>query len=356
MTLKENNDSNLSDKIADFPGPDDFTPSGADPEPMYAGDDDGDFLSGDSESLPEDGPVIPTVPPGMLMARLDAEGKTSLTAVWQPAAGADGYDVFLAPSGTGFSDPYTTVSGEETSVTFGHLEKKTAYKTQISAFILSRGQKTYVAASLPLHSITGGGTKKTTNAREIVLKDTRLVLPAGKKKRIAAEAVGQDTGKKVFAPGGALRYLSGSPEVAAVTEDGKVRGLCPGSCRIWLVALNGVHAVLDVSVVSGDGALSFRKKKYSLKAGETINLKKELKAGPETDLSSLKWKSSDKKTAEVSKNGLVTARKKGKAAVRVKTAGGDRAKVRIRVTADPERTGIPWESAGSAGNISAGNH
>ena len=301
------------------------------------------------------GNSLPSVPPDTLLARLEAKGKAALTAVWQPVGGADGYDVFFAPSGTGFSDPFRTVSSEETAVTFGHLEKKTAYKARVSAFALSRGRKTYLISSLTLHSITGGGTKKHTNAQEIVLNDERLVLPAGKKKRITAEVIGQNAGKQVLARGGTLRYLSGNPEVAAVTNDGKVYGVSAGSGRIWLIAANGVHASLDVSVIPEAASVFFKKKKYSLKVGEKINLRKKLKGVPDTEPSSLKWKSSDRKIAEVSKKGIVKARKKGKATVWVKTAEGGLSMVRIRVSPDKKDMKMPWDGVGAFGSSSGGN-
>ena len=327
------------------------------PEDDEAGEEaEPESVSGDGpaeeSALPDgSGEDAPSMPAGSLMPRLESKGKTSLVAIWQPVAGVDGYDVFFAPSGTGLGDPYTTVSSEETAVTFGHLEKKTAYKTRIRAFVRSRGQKTYVCDSLTLHSITGNSTKKFTNAQEIVLKNEQLQLAVGEKKKISAEVIGCDAEKQVFARGSTLRYLTGRPDIAAVTKDGKVHGVAPGSCKIWLVALNGVHAVLEVTVKSaGLKAVTFKKKKYSVKVGKQIDLKKKLKSAPKKKRSSLKWKSSDRDIAEVNRKGIVTALKKGKATVRVKTADGVRNRVRIRVSPDKKHIEVPWESIGFSGS------
>ena len=66
-----------------------------------------------------------------------------------------------------------------------------------------------------------------------------------------------------------------------------------------------------------------------LKVGETLQLSAAL--APETAQTTLKWTSSKKKYATVDGNGLVTARRKGKATIRVKTANGKKATVKIKV-------------------------
>ena len=157
---------------------------------------------------------------------------------------------------------------------------------------------------------------------------------------------GQEAEKQVLTRGGVLRYLSDDPSVASVSKEGKVKGLRAGTCRVYLIALTGVCAAVDITVLGSSessGSVAFRKKKYSIKVGKKINLKKKLAVRPEEGTASLKWKSSDKDIAQVSKKGVVKARKKGRITVRVKSSDGAHAKVRIRVNAGGKQAQDPWK-------------
>ena len=88
----------------------------------------------------------------------------------------------------------------------------------------------------------------------------------------------------------------------------------------------------------------FKKKKYTVVIGKKKNLKKKLISKP---AGSLKWKSSDKKIAKVSRKGVLKPKKKGKVIVRVKAKGGKRAKVKIRVTSAKKPKMMPWEKIGT---------
>lgn len=93
------------------------------------------------------------------------------------------------------------------------------------------------------------------------------------------------------------------------------------------------------------GSIMFKKKKYSVKIGEKTNLKKKLKFCPD---SSLKWKSSNKKIAKISRKGILHPRKKGKITVRVKSGDGERAKVKIRIKSAKKPKSMPWENIGTS--------
>ena len=281
-----------------------------------------------------------------LLPKLEAKGKTSLTATWTPVAEADGYDLFFAQGGEPFSSVFRTLSPEETAFTFKQLGKKTVYKMRVSAFVRNSGRKETICESDTVRCITGGSSKKYTNASKIRIKGAVLDLSVGEKKRITASVTGLDPDKQVLSQDGLLHYLSENPSVAEVSKDGKVKGIAQGKCRIILIASNGIHSALDVSVHESPESIAFRKKKYSLKVGKQINLKKKLNSKPDGKSKALKWKSSDKEIAEVSRKGIVTALKKGRITVRVKTRSGDRAKVRIRINAAKKAETYPWESIG----------
>ncbi len=281
-----------------------------------------------------------------LFPLLETDGKTTLVGSWQPLEDADGYDVFFAAGGDSFDGVYRTLSAEKTRLTFKHLKKKSIYKMRVSAFILSAGQKSYICESDNVHCITGGSTKKHTNAAAIKISDHRLDLSVGDRKKISASLTGQDPQKDVLPCGNLLRYLSEDTSVAVVSKEGKVRAVAPGSCRVVVIAPNGIHSSVNVSVQESEETVAFRKKKYSIRVGKTINFKKKLKSEPDKEKGALKWKSSDKDVAEVNRKGIVTALKKGRITVRVKTKAGGYAKVRIRISPAKKPVVYPWESVG----------
>ena len=336
-----------------FSAPDD---TDDDPQSLYTyePDDEEDeelsFDSGDTpESGEESGPESAAVPEEdmQLFPKLETQGKSTLVASLQKVSGADGYDLYFAPAGESFEGVFRTLPSGETSCSFSQLEKKTVYKFRVSAFTQSSGHKTALCESETVRCITGGSNGKHTNALEIRIKDARLDLSVGEKKKIGAVVTGQDPDRQVLARGGTLRYLSENASVATVSKEGKVRGIAPGSCRIFMFALNGIRSAVDVTVRDSPAAVAFRKKKCSMKVGKTINLKKKLVSKPDKEAGSLKWKSSDKEIAEVSRKGIVTALKKGRITVRVKTGAGGHAKIRIRVGAAKKPNAVPWESFGS---------
>lgn len=290
-----------------------------------------------------------------LLPKLESAGKTSLTASWQPVADAAGYDLYIARSGESFGGVYRTLSPEETAFTFKDLDKKTVYKMRVRAFELAHGQKTVICESDSVRCITGGSTKKYTNAAKVKIQENTLEIPAGGKGKIVASAVGLEKGMQVLpAHGSELRYLSGDPSVATVSEEGKVRGVTPGSCRLFVIASNGIHSVVDVSVRESVPSVAFRKKKYSVAVGDSLNLKKKLKSKPESKSDPMKWKSSDKEIAEVSKKGIVTALKKGRITVRLKTRDSGCARVKIRIVSAKKTDPVPWDGFSTGKKSSSG--
>lgn len=324
--------------------------SGFPAEPAYAYEPDREDES-EQEAEPDDdtedvsGDDSHTAALEALFPRLERTGRTSLSASWQSLPQADGYDIFFAPCGTEFGSVYRTLPAGETSCVFSRLEKKTVYKLRVKPFSLRGGQKEYIGETAVLRCITGG-SRKYTNAVEILPREDKLDLLVGEKRKIGASVTGQEAEKQVLTRGGVLRYLSDDPSVASVSKEGKVRGLRAGTCRVYLIALTGVCAAVDITVLGSSessGTVAFRKKKYSIKVGKKINLNKKLAVRPEEGAASLKWKSSDKDIAQVNRKGVVKARKKGRITVRVKSSDGARAKVRIRVNAGGKQAQDPWK-------------
>ena len=329
-----------SDEEASLPGEKSDTGVSASAETEW------DFLSAYRSELTDDmlsESDSESAPSGYLLPVLKSVGKTALKAVWKPMASADGYDICFARCGTDFDGVYCSLSSDQSSVTFEGLDKKTIYKMKIKPFTLKAGMKTYLGKSYVLRSITGDVCGKYTNAAKIRTQKDRLSLSEGSKKTIKASLIGEQKGKKVLTRGKELRYLCDDPAVATVSKHGKIRALGIGSCCITLIAPNGIHRSLPLSVHQEVMDFSFKKKKYTVMLGRKINLLKKLRNAPDESVP-LKWKSSDKSVAYVNDRGIVTGLKEGRSVVRVKSSGGTCASVKVRVDRDDELDLYPWES------------
>lgn len=91
------------------------------------------------------------------------------------------------------------------------------------------------------------------------------------------------------------------------------------------IVINGVNMTRATSVKLN------RTGTVKLKMTKTLKLKATMK--PASALSELTWKTSDRKVATVSKNGVVKPKKPGTTTITVKTANGKTAKVKVRVVA-----------------------
>lgn len=126
-----------------------------------------------------------------------------------------------------------------------------------------------------------------------------------------------------------VTYESSDPTIVSVTKDGKIKGLKIGTATIKAVASNGISKSYIVTV-----------KKVPRKVSLTANTKIILVNGrvylrtifAEDEASyKLTYSTSNKKIATVSKDGIVTARKKGTVTIKVKTFNGKTAKIKIKV-------------------------
>ena len=109
---------------------------------------------------------------------------------------------------------------------------------------------------------------------------------------------------------GTTTYKSSNTKVAKVSAKGKITALKKGTATIT-VTNNGVSKSFKISVKNP----KLNKTKKTLKKGEKFQLTVTGKVGKQT------YTSNNKKVATVSKNGKITAKKKGNATITVKTNG-----------------------------------
>ena len=129
----------------------------------------------------------------------------------------------------------------------------------------------------------------------------------------------------------ALTWKSSRTKYAAVDGNGCVTGIAPGTAKITVMTSNRKRATVTVKVLDphAPAGVAFAEKgPITLHVGETLKLTPVL--SPASARTTYLWTSSKKCVAQVD-NGVVTALKKGKAKITVKTANKKRSTIVVKV-------------------------
>ena len=114
----------------------------------------------------------------------------------------------------------------------------------------NNGKKNYVKKSPSVHAFTNKGNKKYTNPKAVKVKKNKVSLSKGKTAAIKASVTKISKKKKVIntSHGPKLRYYSTNTAVAKVNSKGKITAVGKGSCKICVLAINGVRKAIIVTV------------------------------------------------------------------------------------------------------------
>lgn len=195
---------------------------------------------------------------------------------------------------------------------------------------------------------SGNGASSGTGGNgQQAVRTAKTIKKTKKTKNIATGTVGKTLKLKVkMMPSNAnekITWTSSKPKVATVSQDGKVIPKKKGKTKITARIANGKKVTWKIKVKELKAKKISLKKKVTLYEGETLKLKAKLK--PKGSTAKIKWKSSKKKVASVSKNGTVTARKKGKAVITAQLPNGKKAKCKITV-----KKAVPQNGGSTDGN------
>lgn len=127
-------------------------------------------------------------------------------------------------------------------------------------------------------------------------------------------------------------YKSSNTKVATVDKKGKVTAKKKGKATITVTMKSGAKAKYTVNVQKGKvttKSIKLNKSSCTLKKGKTLTLK--VTRNPITATEKITYSSSKKKVATVNSKGKITAKKKGKATITVKTSNGKKATCKITV-------------------------
>ena len=128
----------------------------------------------------------------------------------------------------------------------------------------------------------------------------------------------------------ALTWSSSNASVASVSSSGKVTAKGSGTARITAKA-GSATAVCTVTVRKAPESVKLGNSKVTMTEGAAKTLKATL--SPSGSRTSLTWKSSNTKVAQVSDSGRVTAKAKGTATITVTTGNGKKATCKVTVKA-----------------------
>jgi len=181
-----------------------------------------------------------------LLAKLTASGKKQMRLTWTAVDGAKGYDVFFGKCGSGPLKKTVSVT-KGLSCSFKGLKKGKTYRAYVKAW--AGGNKSYIGEASPtVYAIAGGYSDSRCNPKSVTVKKTRLSLRVGKTAKISAKVKGVKSHRKVLQKVSTLRYYSTNSNVATVSSSGKVTGVGIGSCKVWVVANNGVRKSVTIIV------------------------------------------------------------------------------------------------------------
>ena len=206
-----------------------------------------------TEAIPKLKPSAPEVSE-KLLPKMTAK-KKGMTISWNKIKGAAGYDIFFARCNHDkkkiIPKKAKTIKGNKIfKWTKSKLKKGTAYKAYVKAFVYKNGKKSYVRTSPLMHSYTGNGTKKYTNAKSVSVNKPKVTLKKGKTFKIKSKVSKVEKNKKLMPKSHAvtLRYMTSNKKIATVSKSGKIKAKAKGTCYIYAYAHNGVSKRITITV------------------------------------------------------------------------------------------------------------
>lgn len=193
-------------------------------------------------------------------------------------------------------------------------------KLQDKQVIISYGGKQAYLA-IKVSEVKASSVKLKAGGK--VLTKKGIAIGVKEKVQLSAGIVPANTRNKK------VTYQSSKPKVASVSKKGLLTGKREGTAKITVKTANGKQFTAEVTVRKAPGKITLGGKKKELKRNKSFVIKTKLPK--DTASFQLTYSSSNKKVAEVSGKGKVTAKKKGRAMITVRTFHGKKAKLKIVV-------------------------
>ncbi len=168
---------------------------------------------------------------------------------WDKVTDVGKVDVYVAYCGTKYpKKPTKTTKSRKVTITSlkgKRLNQKKNYKMYLIAYD-SAGNR--IGKTLSCHF--AGKNCKYTNPKKLKLSTKKLTVKVGQSAKIKASIKYEDKKKKPLSEKHAARYryVSDVPEIVAVDKTGKVTGISPGTCDVYVCLQNGMSKHVSVTV------------------------------------------------------------------------------------------------------------
>ena len=142
-----------------------------------------------------------------------------------------------------------------------------------------------------------------------------------------------------------IKWSTSNKKVAVVTKDGVVKAVGKGTAKITITTVDGgFSAVCTVNVVKMVAGIKISRRNVSLTPGSSYTLKATVLPKNASNKNVI-WRSGNSKVAVVDKNGVVTAKRAGKAVITAVTEEGSfKAKCSVNVVIKAESVTLNKES------------
>ncbi|MBR2547620.1 MAG: metallophosphoesterase [Eubacterium sp.] len=190
-----------------------------------------------------------SVSPVIAKARVNSSTKATIS--WSAVNGAQRYQVYFSD----YSKKTIKYAGRTTRSKYVKkgLKKGRCYRFKVLAQRKIEGKWETISYGYIGHFVSGDLTKdkKYTNPKSITVSRPELSVAVGGTARVKPSMKLVKKGKKLLKKGHSqkYRYLSDNTEVAVVNSSGKITGVGIGTCKVYVIGVNGVSKAVKVTVI-----------------------------------------------------------------------------------------------------------
>ena len=175
-------------------------------------------------------------------------GDKKVNLTWLKYSGATGYDVLWCHCDSTLNfKKFANVTKGSLKATHKNLKNTREYKYLVVAYKMVDGKKIYVAKSNQVH--VAMKQAKTTNVSSLTINKSKVTLQKGKTFQVKVKATLENSKKNPLSHTAYIyRCYTSNKNIATVSANGVVTAKAKGTCKIYVLANNGVYKTLSVTV------------------------------------------------------------------------------------------------------------